>query len=179
MQPANLSDPAARSRALANLLLGEDTGLGQLGHDADWAQAVVAAGRTPQGWDPSSFPPGWLPALAAAGAPLARGGHPWAARISDQAHSLTLRSSGELLVPPLECFAILTSLALKPLRLFIHAHFGIRLQVAAGVHLWAWANQLVLINTTVLYRGGFIHGPQRGVRSVVALEPGQSQEISW
>ena len=184
MVNADVFDPAARNRALAWLLLGEEFGSAADEEktremDVDWARTVVAAGRTPQGWDPAGFPPGWQPALAAAGVPLARGGERWTARISDQVSGPLLLSSGELLVPPRERFATLTSLPLKPLRLFIHAHLGIRLQVATGVHLWAWANQLVLINTTALYRGGFIHGPQRGMRSVVALEPGQSQEISW
>ena len=178
---ADVFDPTARSRALADLLLGD----GQAGTnpaDAEaraWAQGVVAAGRSPRGWDPASLQPGWQAALANAGVPLARGGEPWTADISETVNAPMLLSTGNLVMPPLASFMVLTSMPLKPLRLFVHAHLGTRLQVATGVHLWVWENQLILVNTTLVYRGGFMHGPQRGMRSVVALEPGQSQEITW
>lgn len=175
------SDLAARSRALSALLLGD----GQLGTDevAAWAVSVVAAGAVPIGWDPGSllpnFPAGWQSALAYAGVPLARGGMPWTARLDENSSAPALTSSGVLQVPPLARFATLTSLPLKPVRQLVHIHTGVRLQVAAGVHLWLWENQVALVNVTSVHRSGFIHGPRRGMRSVVALDPGQGQAITW
>lgn len=181
MVNADVFDPTMSNRALAALLLGGgQAGNGTVDATAQkWAQATVAAGHGPRGWDPASMQPGWQAALATAGVPLARGGESWTADISEAVNAPMLLSSGGLIVPPLARFITLTSMPLKPLRLFVHAHLGTRLQVATGVHLWVWANQLILINTTQVYRGGFIHGPQRGMRSVVALEPGLSQEITW
>lgn len=175
--PTALSDHAARSRALAALLLGD----GQSGSDeaAAWAVGVVAAGAVTIGWDPASFPVGWHAVLADAGVPLARGGLPWTARISDEAATPSLTATGVLQVPPLARFATLTSLPLKPVRLLVHIHTGVRLQVAAGVHLWLWDNQVALVNVTSVHRSGFIHGPRRGMRSVVALDPGHSQVMTW
>ena len=179
--PAPASDPAARSRALSALLLGD----GQVGTDeiAAWAVSVVAAGAVPSGWDPASllakFPCGWRAALANAGVPLARGGIPWTARLDESAFAPTLTSTGVLQLPPLARFATLTSLPLKPVRVLVHIHTGVRLQVAAGVHLWLWENQVALVNVTSVHRSGFIHGPRRGMRSVVALDPGHSQVITW
>lgn len=175
--PAALTDLAARSCALAALLLGA----AQLGNDeaAAWAVSVVATGTGPLGWDPSSFPAGWQSALAHAGVPLARGGERWKAQLNESATVPTLSPSGILEVPPLAQFATLTSLPLKPVRLLVQIHTGVRLQVAAGVHVWLWENQVALVNVGTVHRGGFIHGPRRGMRSLVALDPGQSQVISW
>ena len=171
------SNHAARSRALAALLLGD----GQSGNDeaAIWAVSVVATGSVPVGWDPASFPVGWQSALANAGVPMARGGACWTAHLNEGARVPTLTSSGNLEVPPLTQFMTLTSLPLKPVRLLVHMHTGVRLQVATGVHVWLWENQLALVNVASVHRGGFIHGPRRGMRSVVALDPGQGYVIAW
>lgn len=170
-------DRDARSRALTAFLLGD----GQSGNDeiATWAVSVVAAGAGPMGWDPASFPAGWQAALAYAGVPMARGGLPWTATLNDSAVVPFLNSSGFLEVPPLALFATLTSLPLKPLRQLVHRKTGVRLQVATGIQVWLWENQLALVNVAAVHRSGFIHGPRRGMRSVVALDPGQSQVITW
>lgn len=177
LDSAARSDPATRSSALAALLLRD----GQSGNDeaATWAVGVMATGAVPLGWDPASFPAGWQSALANAGVPMARNGESWTARMIEWAMTPMLTSAGILEVPPLDQFATLTSLPLKPVRRLVHNHTGVRLQVAAGVHLWLWENQLALVNASSAHRGGFIHGPRRGMRSVVALDPGQSQVIAW
>lgn len=181
MTNAVIVDPGARSRALAALLLGETsaaevdtTGLAA----ADWAASVAASGRQPIGFDPLSVPAGWRRPLADAGVPFAVGGGRWPARI-DAAEAPQLTATGELLLPSLAHFAVLTSLPLKPVRQFVQQTTGVRLQVATGVHLWLWENQFALINTVDAQRGGFVNGPRHGMRSVIALEAGQVQVLAW
>lgn len=174
----NEGDPGARSHALAHLLFGA----GENPRDpaaVAWAAEIISAGHQPSGCDPTLFPPDWRAPLADAGVPFARAGSRLPLRISESAEMPTLTSAGDLIVPPLARFRQLTSLPLKPLRRAVQNLSGIRLQVATGVHLWMWANQLVLINTTTHHRGGFVHGPSHGMRSVVALDPGQTLVLTW
>lgn len=110
---------------------------------------------------------------------MARGGRPWTATLNDSAAVPFFNPAGILEVPPLALFATLTSLPLKPLRQLVHRETGVRLQVATGIQVWLWENQLALVNVAAVHRSGFIHGPRRGMRSVVALDPGQSQVITW
>ena len=125
------------------------------------------------------MPSGWLPALVAAGVPFAVGGKPWEAEIVPGLAQPARTLDGRLQVPPLACFATLTSLPLKALRAWINDHFSIRVQLGTGVQVHLWSNQLVLVNATTQHRGGFLHGPKSGMRTVVALEPGQVQRIAW
>jgi hypothetical protein len=140
---------------------------------------AAATGVHPCGWDPASVSPEWEPALAAAGVPFAAGGKPWEAEIVPALTQPVRTPDGRLQVPPLALFATLTSLPLKALRAWIDDHFSIRVQLGVGVHVHLWSNQLVLVNPTAKHRGGFLHGPKSGMRTVVALDPGQVQRITW
>lgn len=142
---------------------------------------LAASGTQAQGWNPATLAAGWLGPLTLAGVPFlapgANGGEPWDAKVDPAALRPYLSPRDELYLPPLERFSALTSLPLKPLREWVRFRFGVRLQTGVGVQLQLWANQLVLANRTAVYRGGFLHGPQRGMRTVVALDPGQCQHV--
>ena len=130
------------------------------------------------GFDPDTVAAGWLEPLAAAGVPFATGGTSWPGRI-DPSLTIPVVNEGNLWLPPLERFRNLTSLPLKPVRTWIHFHFGVRLRVAAGIHLWLWGDRLAVVNRTEKHRSGFLHGPQHGMRTVIALDPGRHQVVAW
>ncbi len=146
---------------------------------AAWAQELAASGRRRMGVDPATVPAPWRDVLADAGVPFAPGGQPWTARGVDALPRPRLDPDGTLLLPPLERFRTLTSLPLKAVRLWVHERFGVRLQVATGVRLWLWSNQLAVVNGDDRHRGGFLHGPTRGMRTVLSLDPGQAQVVRW
>jgi hypothetical protein len=131
------------------------------------------------GFDPESLPPGWLEPLLAAGVPCADHGEAWPARIDPESTKPAITAAGDLILPPLEYFRTLTSLPLKPVRTWIHHRYGIRLRVASGVHLWLWRDRLAVVNHSSQHRSGFLHGPHHGMRTVIALDPGRHQVVTW
>ena len=139
----------------------------------------LAQAGTAIGFDPESLPAGWLEPLLAAGVPVANAGEPWPARSDPQLTHPIITSASELLLPPLERFRTLTSLPLKPLRIWIHLRFGVRLRVATGIQLWLWNDRLAIANRSDQHRSGFLHGPHHGMRTVIALDPGRHQVVTW
>jgi hypothetical protein len=146
---------------------------------ADRLAELSAEGVRALGWDPETLAEEWLEPLTLAGVPFATGGETWDAHHDAQATRPALAAGDVLYLPPLAVFRNLTSLPLKPVREWVRCRFGVRLQTGTGVHLLLWSNQLILVNRAPSYRGGFLHGPQRGMRTVVALEPGQCQQVVY
>lgn len=150
-----------------------------VGDDGAWATALVAAGQLRRGWDPTPWTPAWRAALAAAGVPFAAGGDRPTVTIDSSLEEPVLTADEHLRLPPLERFVGLTSLPLKPVRQSVHRDYHVRLQIGAGVHLWLWSNQVVVVNGTADQRDGFLYGPDRGMRLTLSLAPGTAQELTW
>jgi hypothetical protein len=139
----------------------------------------LAGAVEPRGWDPATVPAGWLDPLADAGIPFAARGEPWDAEVDPALELPRQEGDDRLVLPSLERFRTLTSLPLKPVRRWVQWRQGVRLQVGTGVRLWLWSNRLLLRNGASVHRGGFVHGPQRGMRAVIALDPEQTLVVSW
>jgi hypothetical protein len=147
-----------------------------------WADEMRAAGRGPaRGLSAPQVPERWRETLAWAGMPFGTAGDlHWGTDLKEVPGLMIpeLRS-GCLLLPVPDTLEQLTSLALKPLRLFVAERLGCRLQSAAGVHVYLWSNQAVLISCSEVPIGGFLHGPEPGQRHSVSMPPGGFQVISW
>lgn len=163
-----------RILALEAALRGE-----QQGEHAEWAASLVAAGKSQRGWDPTPWTADWRRVLAYAGVPFAAGGDRPMVAVDTSALTVSSSLDGQLRLPPLKCFAGLTSLPLKPLRLFVQRHYHLRLQLGIGIHMCLWSNQVVVINASADQRDGFLYGPQHGMRLPVSLPPGAAQELTW
>lgn len=171
--------PMARA-ALIEALIADGTPVaGASEEDLSWANELLAGAGKPQGWDPETVAPAWRAPLAWAGVPFARGGERWEVAESADLLRPSLSADGVLVLPPLAVFTALSSLPLKPLRVWVAQRFAVRVQIGTGVRLWLWDNRFVVLNCSDRHRGGFIHGPTRGMRAVVALDPGQAQAVSW
>ena len=147
-----------------------------------WAIELLGSARGPaRGLSAGQVPACWRATLQWAGVPFGQAGDlRWGEQIDEQA-GLTqpeLRA-GRLLLPEPAALAQLTSLALKPLRLFVAATLGCRLQSAAGVHLYLWENQAALVSCGALPVGGFLYGPQEGQRHALSILPGACQLVTW
>lgn len=147
-----------------------------------WTDEVIAAGRGPtRGLSLSHVPERWRETLAWAGVPFGSAGDlRWGTDLKEVPDlKVPELRAGCLSLPVPEALAQLTSLALKPLRLFVAERLGCRLQSAAGVHLSLWSNQAVLISCSDVPVGGFLHGPELGQRHSVSIPAGGFQVISW
>lgn len=114
-----------------------------------------------------------------AGVPLARAGSlQWGRDLCQAAVATPTWEEPRLLLPSPAQLRTISSLAMKPLRAFIAARLGVRLQGATGIGVTLWTNQALLTNTNDIAVGGFLHGPEKGTRNTVSLEPGGWQLIS-
>jgi hypothetical protein len=85
---------------------------------------------------------------------------------------------GQLMVPSAAALRACSAVALRPLRAFIHQHWGCRLQAAAGLHAYYWAERVLLVSTREVPLAGFLHGP-RGRRAAIRMAPGEAVVTSW
>ncbi len=149
---------------------------------AVWAEEIIASAHGPtRGLLDRNVPNRWRDTLAWAGMPFGVAGDVrWGEDLHEQS-SLAVPElrDGQLLLPLPEVLEQLTSLALRPVRLFIAEKLGTRLQVAAGVHFYLWANQAALVSCCEVPVGGFLYGPEAGQRHSLSLPPGGGQVISW
>jgi hypothetical protein len=147
-----------------------------------WAGEIMASARGPaRGLVAGEVPEGWRETLSWAGVPFGTAGDlGWGVHVQGQPGLLVpeLRD-GRLLLPEPGTLARLTSLALRPLRLFVAARLGCRLQAAAGVHFYLWANQAVLVSCVQVPVGGFLYGPEEGQRHSLSILPGACQLVTW
>lgn len=172
--------PVARAAALDHRvgLSGDAPAVEAL---AGWAAEVAGMGPA-LGLDPASLPAAeWRDLLAWAGVPLAAGGAlRWGTDLcSDPAAARVEERGGVLVLPPPAALPGLSSLALKPLRRWIAARIGVRLQSATGVRLWAWPDRAVVLSLAAVPLGGFLYGPVAGHRTTLALDPGGWQAVVW
>jgi hypothetical protein len=134
------------------------------------AQGVVAA----------SIPAEWIDTLAWSGVPLsAEGPLRWGADLVQSDVSCPELRGGVLHLPPPEALAGLTSLSLKPLRMFVAERLGCRLQAAPGIRLWLWPGRAVLLSQSPIPLAGFLYGSAPGHRASVAMEPFGHQIVTW
>lgn len=145
---------------------------------AAWLAEVAPPGAQPaQGV--AEVPDDWLDTLAWSGMPIGPGPLRWGTDVAQADIGCPTLRDGRLLLPPPEDLASLTSLALKPLRLFIGERLGVRLQAAPGIRLWLWPGRAVLQSQAPMPLAGFIYGPSPGHRAGLALEPWGSQIVTW
>jgi hypothetical protein len=147
-----------------------------------WAGEILASARGPaRGLLAAQVPERWRARLAWAGVPFGTAGDlGWGVHFQEQPGlAVPERRGSRLLLPQPEALAQLTSLALKPLRLFVAAQLGCRLQSAAGVHVYQWENQAALVSCVAVPIGGFLYGPQPGQRHSLSILPGAFQLVSW
>ena len=147
-----------------------------------WLAAIIGEAGAAIGLDTDGLPGPWATALSRVGVPLARGGElRWDRDLRTDATTVPVvdRHDGACVLPPLTRFALLTSLPLKPLRLFVFARLGVRLKVAAGVHMRLFADHAVLVSTCDLPLGGFLIGPRPGARTSLEIPPLGVQVVGW
>ncbi len=84
-----------------------------------------------------------------------------------------------LMLPTSERLATMTSLSIRPLRHYIGTRLGLRLQAATGIGMYIWDNQALLTCRSLVPVGGFLHGPTRGRRTTLSMDPGGYQLIKW
>jgi hypothetical protein len=155
---------------------------GALDELAAWSGELLASARGPaRGVDEASVPERWRGVLAWAGVPLVPAGElRWGVDLDEfPTQAVPERRDGRLALPPPETLEQLTSLALKPLRLFVAEHLACRLQAATGVHLYLWPNQAALVSCVSVPVGGFLYGPEVGQRHALSIAPGSCQVIAW
>jgi hypothetical protein len=124
-------------------------------------------------------PAEWIDTLGWAGVPLAGGPLRWGTDLRQAAVGAPVVRDGILLLPPPNDLACLTSLSLKPMRMFVADRLGCRLQAAPGIRLWLWHGRAVLQSLSPIPLAGFLYGPVSGHRAGVALDPWGSQVLTW
>lgn len=142
-------------------------------------QALAALPSGAQALGVAGVPESWRAALAWCGVPLARGPLRWERDLVAAAVERPLARSGRLLLPEPARLAELSSVALKPLRLYIAERLGCRLQMAPGVRLWLWPSCAVLLSLQPAPLLGFLYGPRPGHREGLELPPWGLQIVAW
>jgi len=144
-----------------------------------WLSEVAPAGlASAQGV--ADVPAAWFDTLAWSGMPIADGGTlRWGTDIREADVEAPEVRGKVLLLPQPEALAHLTSLALKPLRLFVATHLGCRLQAAPGIRMWLWPGRAVLLSLSPIPLAGFLYGPTQGHRAGVSIDPWGSQIVTW
>ncbi|MBN8525149.1 MAG: hypothetical protein J0M02_07430 [Planctomycetes bacterium] len=127
----------------------------------------------------AGVPEAWADTLGWSGVPLAAGPLHWGADLRQDAVEAPTLRDGVLLLPPPEDLVGLTSLSLKPLRLFVAERLGCRLQAAPGIRVWLWPDRAALQSLSPIPLAGFLYGRATGHRSGVALEPWGCQVVTW
>lgn len=172
-----------RSQALDAVVLGLAGSVPQRARSdlLAWAKDAASTAQGPaRGLDYESLPSGWFEVLCWAGVPFARPGElRWGKDIVESDVKRPRESGQSLLLPAVDRLMELNSLGMKPMRLFISEKLGCRIQSAAGVRLYLWRNQAVVISQVDIPLGGFIYGPNPGQRFSMALNPGGSQLVTW
>lgn len=177
-------DPERRAAWRAQVLDAQVAGrqsqlpAGRLAACSVWLAEMVPPGLPPA-LGVGSVPEAWADVLAWCGLPLAAGPLRWGVEVDEAEVVTPVLRKGRLLLPPPDTLSTLTSLALKPLRLFIHERLGCRLQAAPGIRMWLWPGRAVLQSLSPIPLAGFFYGPLPGHRAGLALEPWGSQLVTW
>jgi hypothetical protein len=129
------------------------------------------------GVDPDSCPADYREGLADAGTPFSTDDGVDFSSLFHPGHEFQILADGRLALPPPERLRAMTSLPLKPLRLFNASRFKVRLQVGTGVHLFLGPAKALCLNTATVDREGFLHGPDPAHRTAVAMMPGELQVV--
>lgn len=145
-----------------------------------WLAEVVPPGLAARGIALAGLPDEWRDTLAWAGVPLSGDGPlRWGVDLMQAEVDCPELKRGVLRLPSPDALAQLTSLALKPLRMFVAERLQCRLQAAPGIRLWLWPGHAVLQSQSPIPLAGFLYGSAEGHRSSIALEPWGSQVIEW
>lgn len=145
---------------------------------AAWiAEAAAADGVAALGV--GGVPDDWIDNLGWAGVPLAAGPLAWGRDLRRDDVPAPVVRDGVLLLPDPDELASLTSLALKPMRIFVAERLGCRLQAAPGIRMWLWPGRAALQSLSPIPLAGFLYGPPAGHRAGVALEPWGCQVVTW
>ncbi len=145
----------------------------------NWLDEHVPAGL-PLAQGVAGVPAVWTDSLAWSGVPLSPDGPlQWGTDVCQADVQAPEVRANRLLLPPPEALAELTSLSLKPMRLFISSRLGCRLQAAPGIRLWLWPSRALLLSLSPIPLAGFIYGPEKGHRAGVSLPPWGTQTVTW
>ncbi len=169
--------PAAAADGLRAWLAAELEGAGEARGLSVEGLAVGAVGKEAGEW---------LDALGWVGVPLARSGAlTWGRDLRHEAgaerpsESAPTGADRVLLLPGPARLRALGSLELKPVRAFIAARLGCRLQTASGVQVFLWDDRALLVSCAEVPVAGFFHGPVAGQRATIAIDPGGFQALRW
>ncbi len=146
-----------------------------------WAADIAADAVGPTvGLVASEVPDPWYDLLSWSGVPMSSDGplH-WGADIEESTVAVPEFLERKLVLPPPHVLAQLTSLALKPLRMLVSERLGCRLQAGTGLNLFLWRSQAVLVSQAEMPLGGFLHGPETGMRHSISVPVGGAQVIRW
>ena len=133
------------------------------------------------GLDPTTLPPGWFAVLSRCGLPFALGGAlRWGDNLGEDPRATIPSVQGaRLCLPPRELLLTLSSLPLKPVRVWIAQHVGVRLKIGADVHLRLWPQRAVVVSTAAVPLAGFLSGPAQGTRASLHLPVGSAQHVTF
>ncbi|HEX3134938.1 MAG TPA: hypothetical protein VHX44_15335 [Planctomycetota bacterium] len=146
-----------------------------------WAAEIITSAKGPTiGLEAAGVPDIWYDLLAWSGVPMSSEGPlRWGVDIEESAGTVPEFHGPKLVLPPPTVLAQLTSLALKPMRLLVANRLGCRLQAATGMHLFLWRSQAILVSHAEVPLGGFLHGPEPGMRHSLSVPVGGAQVIRW
>lgn len=147
-----------------------------------WCQEILDdVEGAPRGLDLAGVPDIWCDTLSWAGVPLARGGElHWDRDCREDATLERPQLDGGLLrLPPPAVLCDCSGLGIKPVRLWIQHHLGVRLQAAPGLRLYVWPSHGLVISHLDIPVGGFLYGPGVGTRMGLTIEPGSWQMVPW
>jgi hypothetical protein len=183
VQPGSAAYGACCARMLDAALFGDAASRADIGAASlpEWAVGVLRSAKgAAQGVDRDSTPGEWRDALGQVGIPFARpGALRFGADLRSSAVSVPSMNGAVMELPSPAELTGLTSLQLKPLRLFIADKFGIRLQASSGLRLYLWPNQSLVISLLDIPIGGFLYGSTPGQRAALSLDPGGHQLVAW
>ena len=88
--------------------------------------------------------------------------------------------NGQLILPATpSALEACNGVELKPLRNWVGDHFSVRLQAAPGLVFFLWPQLAMVVFFAQLPLHGFLHGPTKGQRHVLAIAPAGDMRIPF
>lgn len=148
-----------------------------------WAEGFRTFGAL-RGLSCADLPVIWRETLGWVGVPLVPGTTDTELRwdrdlISDPTLDVPCERDQRLHLPPPERIAAMSGVELIPIRRFIAARLGVRLQAAPNLRLWLWTTGAVVVSKREESVGGFLYAPTLTQRTSLILPPGGWQAITW
>ncbi len=180
-QEQSASYGVIRSDLMDALLLGRQEPHGVSESLREWANGVIQSAHGPLlGLSTAGIPEEMYESLRWAGMPMSTDGDiSWDTEVKPEKIEKPSIENNKLLIPGADILKEITSVAMRPLRRFVADRYQIRLQAATGISCYLWRNQALFISCLDVRVSGFVHGPEYGQRSSLAIAPGDAQLSSW